>query len=88
MSLMNGNVKIRIKFFGALRDLTGLDEFELELPDRIHCDAIFNCLRRKFKQLGPVLQHSTIAVNGMYAARYARLHGGDIVAVLPSFGAD
>lgn len=74
---------IRVKLFAAMRDLTGDEVVEVELPD----GATVGDLRRELGALAPLartlLSRSGVAVNHDLAENDRPLAAADEVAVIP-----
>ena len=74
---------IRVKLFAAMRDLTGDDVAEVELPE----GATVGDLRREMGKLLPLartlLNRSGVAVNHDLAENDRAIQAGDEVAVIP-----
>lgn len=76
-------MKMTIKLFAILREISGQDEIHLEVPQEISCGEILSHVREKMPRLIPLLERCLIAVNGRYADQEAYLTSGDEVAILP-----
>ncbi len=76
-------MKIKLKFFGQLRELAKLQETEIE----VRVDATVNDLKgivaERFPSLRAHLKVVSVAVNNEYAAKETILKDGDEVALLP-----
>lgn len=59
--------RIRILFFATLRDRAGLPGAEVELPDGTTVSGLKSILSDQFPTVGPVLNHSLVAINQNYA---------------------
>lgn len=74
---------IRVKLFAAMRDLTGDDVAEMDLPD----GSTVGDLRREMGKLLPLartlLNRSGVAVNHDLAENDRVIQAGDEVAVIP-----
>jgi len=76
-------MRIRVLFFGVLKEMVASQSQTLDLPLGATVDAVVEHYRELLPQqarLWPVL---AIAVNQSYAARACLLHDGDEVALLP-----
>lgn len=77
-------MKLRVLFFSVLRDVTGTDGVDLELPDE--SQTVAGLLSRLFERW-PMLRDwdgsLLVAVDQRYARRDAALHDGAEVAVMP-----
>ncbi|MBI4332138.1 MAG: molybdopterin converting factor subunit 1 [Chloroflexi bacterium] len=76
-------MKIRVRFFALLRELTGkgVDEFEVKSPAT--AGAFREEVLRRYPALKDYLEHVTMAINAEYAGTEAQLKDGDEVAFLP-----
>ncbi len=80
---MTATVRIRVLFFGVLRDITGRREDFLELPEGGRLGAIFEHYAALFPRLQGMAQSVVLALNQEFAAPSAMLKEGDEVAFLP-----
>lgn len=80
---MTATVRIRVLFFGVLRDITGRREDFLELPEGGRLGAIFEHYAGLFPRLQGMAQSVVLALNQEFAAPSAILKEGDEVAFLP-----
>lgn len=76
-------MRIRVRFFAALRDMTGYQMLNLEFPKKVSCAEVMAYLEGEFAGISSVLRSSAVAVNGEYRDPRALLGAGDELAVLP-----
>jgi len=76
-------VRIRVLFFGVLRDIAGLREDTLEVPDGSRLDAVFEHYAGRFPQLRAMSKSLVLALNQRFSEPGAALADGDEVAFLP-----
>jgi molybdopterin synthase catalytic subunit len=76
-------VRIRVLFFGALRDVAGAREDSLELPSGASLASVFEHYASRFPQLKQMAASVVLALNQEFAAPSAALAEGDEVAFLP-----
>ena len=76
-------MKIKVKFFAALKELLDCEQTILELPDGSSCEAVLSRLKADIPALFSFLENCLIAVNGEYADKMAHVSAGDEVAILP-----
>lgn len=77
-------MRVRVLLFGVLRELVGVSEQELELPDAASAGAVLERLRARVDGRGGGLWDAlAVAVNEVYAGRGQVLCEGDVVALLP-----
>jgi molybdopterin converting factor subunit 1 len=76
-------VRIRVLFFGVLRDVTGLREDSIEVPDGGRAAGVFERYSAQFPQLGEMSASIVLAVNQKFCAPSAPLSDGDELAFLP-----
>jgi molybdopterin synthase catalytic subunit len=83
-------MKVNVLFFGIARDLTGLAQEQIELPEGENLDGLWRCFEARFPRLGSIADSLLLAVNQEITKRSTPLHDGDEVAFLPpvSGGAD
>ncbi|MDO8688914.1 MAG: molybdenum cofactor biosynthesis protein MoaE [Dehalococcoidia bacterium] len=76
-------MKIRIKFFASLRDITRERERVADVPDGSTPASVLAVLGREFPALGGFTSTTAYAVNGAYSASDLPLRDGDEVAFIP-----
>ncbi len=76
-------MKIKVKFFAALKELLNCDQTVLEVPEGSSCETVLARLQSDIPNLFSFLETSLIAVNGEYADKTAYVSPGDEVAILP-----
>lgn len=76
-------MNIRVLFFGPTRDLTGIGEEQLELPEGGRLEDLWRRYEARFPRLAGMSDSLVTAVNQEIAARSHRLRDGDEVAFLP-----
>jgi molybdopterin converting factor subunit 1 len=76
-------VRIRVLFFGALRDVAGAREDSLELPAGARLDTVFEHYASRFPRLRQMAASVVLALNQEFASPAAALSEGDEVAFLP-----
>jgi len=76
-------IRIRVKFFGPAKDLTGCEEISLALPKGSLLSDAIKTLLEIFPKLRERLEHYRFAINADYASESATLEDGDEVALIP-----
>ena len=76
-------MKVTVKLFAVLKEISGRDEIVFELPGEMSCEEILLRLQAEFPTLDSILKLCWVAVNGKYADRAMDVSAGDEVAVLP-----
>jgi molybdopterin converting factor subunit 1 len=76
-------VKVTVRFFASLRDLTGEAECVLALPDGARLSDLIAHLVQRYPALDGYQAGWHFAVNHTHAEPETVLHDGDRVAVLP-----
>jgi len=76
-------VRIRVLFFGVLRDIVGLREDSLDVPEGGHVSTVFEHYASKFPRLREVSSSIVLALNQQFSEPTAPLADGDEVAFLP-----
>jgi len=92
-------MKIEIKFFTSLREITGKKVDELQLQNNITVDELITLLSKKYgdkfreytyNKKGEIQDFLSFLVNGKninIMQRFdTKLHEGDIIAILPPVG--
>lgn len=78
-----GAMRVRVLFFGQLKEITGLAQEDAELSDGARVEDLFERYGRRFPQLVAFRASIAASVNQEYAGFSAPLAGGDEVAFLP-----
>jgi MoaE-MoaD fusion protein len=76
-------MRVRVLFFGQLRDITGVTSEDAELSDGARVEDLFERYGRKFPRLSEFRGSIAASVNQEYAGFRAPLATGDEVAFLP-----
>ncbi len=76
-------VRVKVAYFGVLRDLMGCSEQQVELPDSATAGQLFAHLQAKTPALERFAQSAAMAVNLEYVKDDRVLRDGDEVAMLP-----
>jgi molybdopterin synthase catalytic subunit len=76
-------VRIRVLFFGVLRDITGMREDTLTLAEGSRLDAVYEHYAGQFPKLRGVASSLVLALNQQFSEPSAALADNDEVAFLP-----
>jgi molybdopterin converting factor subunit 1 len=76
-------MRVRVLFFGQLKDIVGLAEDDAELSDGARVEDLFERYGRRFPKLAEFRPSIAASVNQEYATWRAHLSSGDEVAFLP-----
>jgi molybdopterin converting factor subunit 1 len=76
-------MRVRVLFFGQLKEITGLAQDDAELSDGARVEDLFERYGRRFPKLAAFRPSVAASVNQEYAAWRAPLSSGDEVAFLP-----
>jgi molybdopterin converting factor subunit 1 len=76
-------MRIRVLFFGQLKEITGVAQEEAELSDGAKVDDLFERYGRRFPKLAEFRGSIATSVNQEYADWRQLLAAGDEVAFLP-----
>jgi molybdopterin converting factor subunit 1 len=76
-------VRVRVLFFGQLKDIVGLSQDDAELSDGARVEDLFERYGRQFPKLAEFRPSIAASVNQEYAGWRAPLSSGDEVAFLP-----
>lgn len=79
-------MKIRIRYFASLREITGQNEESLMVDERASVASVRTLLASRYPRLQPVLERSLCAVNRGYVAAETVLHEGDELVFIPPMG--
>jgi molybdopterin converting factor subunit 1 len=76
-------MRVRVLFFGGLKDLAGKSSDSLELPDRSLVRDVLAHYRAQVPRMSESLASLAVAVNQEYAGAETALKSDDEVALLP-----
>jgi molybdopterin converting factor subunit 1 len=76
-------VKVTVKFFAALRDMTGRRELNLEVREGLTVGELHRDLCARFPRLASYRTSLMYSVNAEYVHADYALHEGDEVAFIP-----
>ena len=76
-------MKVRVLFFGVLKDLTGRSCEELTVPDQATAADVIEHYQVQVANLREMAHSIAIAINQEYSAIDSPLHAGDEIALLP-----
>ncbi len=79
-------MKIHLRYFASLREITGQNEEQLTVEDGACVDDVRALLLARYPRLQPVMERSACAVNHGYVPKDAELHEGDEVVFIPPVG--
>jgi molybdopterin converting factor subunit 1 len=77
------HMKVRAKFFAAIKDIVGTSEIELELPDGITAGELFQSYCQKHTPLIRYANNTMISVNLEFVPPETHLNEGDEIAFIP-----
>lgn len=76
-------MRVRVLFFGQLKEIVGTDQDETELSEGSRVEDLFERYGRRFPKLAEFRSSIAASVNREYAEWRAPLRSGDEVAFLP-----
>ena len=76
-------MRVRVLFFGQLREITGVAEEDAEIREGASVEDIFESYGRRFPRFAEFRTSLAASVNQEYSPWHARLSPGDEVAFLP-----
>jgi molybdopterin converting factor subunit 1 len=76
-------VRIRVLFFGIIRDVVGLREDSLEIPSGGNLGSVFEHYAARFPKLRGMAASTVLALNQQFSSPAAPVADGDEVAFLP-----
>jgi MoaE-MoaD fusion protein len=76
-------VRIRVLFFGVLRDIVGLREDSIDIPEGGRVETVYELYAARFPRLRDVSSSIVLALNQQFSEPSATLADGDEVAFLP-----
>jgi len=76
-------MKVRVLFFGVLKDMTGCGSEELTVPDQATAADVVEHYQERITRLREIAPAIAISINQEYSTIDAPLHAGDEIALLP-----
>jgi MoaE-MoaD fusion protein len=76
-------VRVKVLFFGMLRDIVGLAEDHIEVADGARVESVFTRYARDFPRLTDLESSIVLACNHEFCDRSAAVREGDEIAFLP-----
>ncbi len=76
-------VRVKVLFFGMLKDIVGRAEDHIEVADGSRLESVFTCYARRFPRLSDMQASIVLACNQEFCDRSAALREGDEIAFLP-----
>jgi molybdopterin synthase catalytic subunit len=76
-------VRVKVLFFGMLKDIVGRAEDHIELADGSRIESVFACYARQFPRLSDMESSIVLACNQEFCDRSAAIREGDEIAFLP-----
>jgi len=83
MAQMAATVRVKVLFFGRLRELIGLAEESPELPEGATLAQVFERYAERFPKLAGFRGSMVVSRNQEFAPWDARVAAGDEIAFLP-----
>jgi molybdopterin converting factor subunit 1 len=79
-------IHIRIRYFASLREIVGINEETVTLPDGISAADVRTILLERYPSLEKVLKRAVCAVNHQYVQAETGIQDGDEVVFIPPVG--
>ena len=76
-------MRVDVLYFGTLKDLFGLEQQPLDVPDGATVQTLLSLLQAQTSKQSDVWRTLAVAVNREYAGLSTALQDGDEVALLP-----
>jgi len=83
MAAVSPNLRVKVLFFGRIRELTGLTEECLEVPSDATLSNVFDRYASRFPELAAFRASLVASRNEEFASWDTRLTGDDTIAFLP-----
>jgi molybdopterin converting factor subunit 1 len=83
VSLSSQTARVKVLFFGRLKEIVGQGEDSVELPDGAPIEALFSLYGASHPELARFRASLVASRNQEFAAWNTPLHSGDEVAFLP-----
>ena len=77
------SINVKVSYFGVARDMAGLREEVLSLPDPAHVEDLMNEAVRMHPGLARLRKQTRVAVDEVLTQGNERLADGDTAALLP-----
>jgi molybdopterin converting factor subunit 1 len=77
------NLRVQVLFFGRIRELTGIAEESIEVPEGTTLEELFECYQKRFPTLAGFRSSLVASRNQEFAAWETPLSAGDDIAFLP-----
>jgi molybdopterin converting factor subunit 1 len=84
--MRKGQIRVRVRFFAAPREVLGIEKVELEIPAGSKVGELIGQLAEEYPALRPHTRFISVAVNRAYVGMQTELQDGDEVACLPPVG--
>ena len=79
-------MKINLRFFSVYRDITGVRQTTIEVPEQTTLEDLFQVLLEHHPRLKNLRKSALFAVNREFAEPDLKLKEGDEVALMPPVG--
>lgn len=79
-------MKICVRYFASLREIVGLNEELLTLPEGASVSDARLMLLSRYPRLQPIMERSTCSVNHGYVSSETALQEGDEIVFIPPVG--
>ena len=76
-------MRVKVLFFGQLKDIVGRSEEILELPEQARLASVFEHYSAAFPKLGEMAQSIVLARNQEFSPAHSAVVDGDEIALLP-----
>ncbi len=76
-------MKVTLRTFASIRDITGFDKKQIEIPDNATAGTLIDILQKDHVELAPHRDSLLIAVNSNYCEEETSLNEGDTLALFP-----
>src|SRR5579863_1741864 len=76
-------VRVKVLFFGMLKDIVGRAEEQIDLEDGARLDSVFERYAREFPRLNGLASSIVLACNHQFCDRSQTVRDGDEIAFLP-----
>ncbi len=79
-------MKISLRLFSVYRDITGVRQMIIEVPEQITLEDLFQTLLEHHPRLRDLRKSALFAVNREFVESDLKLKEGDEVAIMPPVG--
>lgn len=77
-------MRIRLRFFGAYRELAGLAETYIDVEEGLTLGELISLVEERYPRIGELIEEPIVSLNRRSLPSHTVLNDGDEVSLLPS----